>query len=332
MNRPKLEPTGLYRRIPLHPHQLADEVTRSEDVIVLCHVGVPRISREEWSLVIEGMVDRTATLHFDDLSHFNQYTVTTIHECAGNPLTPQEPKRRICNVKWSGVRVIDVLSHCGVSASAKYLWSYGADYGEFAGVTIDKYWKDLPLTRLSEDVLIATELNGDPLPPENGYPARLLVPGFYGTNSVKWLTNFTLADTRASGPFTTRWYNDVVLDEAGKDTGERMPVWNIAPESVIVSPSPQQRLRVGEHFKIWGRAWGDTPISEVSVSVDGGANWSPASVTTRTERSWQRFSMEWQPERSGIYRLLSLASNSAGMQQPMTGGRNSVYQIEVEVV
>lgn len=332
MNRPKLEPNGFYGRIPLQPHQLTEELTRREDVIVLCHVGVPRIAREEWSLAIEGMVDRPATLRFDDLSAFERHTVTTIHECAGSPLTPQEPKRRICNVKWSGVRVTDVLARCGISASAKYLWSYGADYGEFAGVAIDRYWKDLPLTRLSEDVLIATELNGDPLPPENGYPARLLVPGFYGTNSVKWLTHFTLADTRATGPFTTRWYNDVVLDEAGKDTGERMPVWSIAPESVIVSPSSKQRVPVGKSFEVWGRAWGDTPVSEVHVSVDGGANWSPTAVSARTERSWQRFSMEWRPEQAGVHRLLSRAGNAAGFQQPMTGRRNAVYQVEVEVV
>ncbi len=332
MNRPKLEPNGFFGRIPLQPHQLTEELTRREDVIVLCHVGVPRIRREEWSLAIEGMVDRPATLRFDDLSDFDRHTVTTIHECAGSPLTPQEPKRRICNVKWSGVRVVEVLARCGVSASAKYLWSYGADYGEFAGVAIDRYWKDLPLARLSEDVLIATELNGEPLPPENGYPARLLVPGFYGTNSVKWLTNFTLADTRATGPFTTRWYNDVILDEAGKDSGERMPVWNIAPESVIVSPSSKQHVRAGEPFEIWGRAWGDMPISEVHVSVDGGANWSPADVSARTERSWQRFSIEWRPQRAGVYRLLSRAENSAGMQQPMTGRRNAVYRVEVEAV
>ena len=119
------------------------------------------------------------------------------------------------------------------------MWSHGADYGEFAGVAVERYTKDLPLSRLSADVLIATELNDEPLLAENGFPARLVVPGFYGTNSVKWLTGMTLADRRADSPFTTRWYNDAVLDGEGRATGQTVPVWAIAPESVIVAPAPE---------------------------------------------------------------------------------------------
>src|SRR5947199_284704 len=84
-----------------------------------------------------------------------------------------------------------------------------------------------PVARVDADVLLAYELNAAPLPIEHGFPVRLVVPGFYGTNSVKWLSGITLAATRPSGPFTTRYYNDPVLDAARNDTGRTQPVWAI---------------------------------------------------------------------------------------------------------
>ena len=143
-----------------------------------------------------------------------------MHECAGSPLAPFEPTRRVCNVRWTGARVSDILGDCGIAPEARFLWSSGADYGEFSGVNVDHFVKDLPLERLSEDVLIAYEVNGEPLPPENGFPARLVVPGFYGTNSVKWLTRLEVAVGRSESPFTTTWYNDPIKDVAGIDTGK----------------------------------------------------------------------------------------------------------------
>jgi DMSO/TMAO reductase YedYZ molybdopterin-dependent catalytic subunit len=109
------------------------------------------------------------------------------------------------------------------------VWSSGADYGVFEGDRCDAFVKDLPLGRVAADVLIAYEMNGSPLRPENGYPVRLVVPGYYGTNSVKWLNRITLADARAPGPFTTRWYNDPILDASGQPAGATTPVGSIAP-------------------------------------------------------------------------------------------------------
>jgi DMSO/TMAO reductase YedYZ molybdopterin-dependent catalytic subunit len=120
-----------------------------------------------------------------------------VHQCCGNPLEPQVPTRRIANVRWGGADLAALLDGLGVDGEARYLWSRGLDHGTFAGVPCDGYTKDLPLQRLREgDVLIAYELNGEPLPPEHGFPARLLVPGYYGTNNVKWLSRLTLAKTR----------------------------------------------------------------------------------------------------------------------------------------
>jgi DMSO/TMAO reductase YedYZ molybdopterin-dependent catalytic subunit len=170
------------------------------------------------------------------------------------------------------------------------------------------------------------------LRPENGFPARLVVPGFYGTNSVKWLTRMTLADSRADSPFTTRWYNDAVLDDEGRDTGRTAPVWAIAPESVIVSPAPAQTLRAGQACLIWGRAWSDSGISSVKVSVDGGQTWQTAELESPVERSWQRFSLSWTPDRIGLVSLSSLARDRQGRAQPHDGSRNAVHSVSVTIV
>jgi DMSO/TMAO reductase YedYZ molybdopterin-dependent catalytic subunit len=331
MKPPKLDPAGFHSRITLAPHQLTDELTRREDVVVLCHFGVPRIERSDWTLTIDGLVAAPTILTFDDLSKFPRRRVTSIHECAGSPLTPDEPKRRITNVEWSGIALRDLLGVCRVSEQARFIWSIGADYGEFSGVAVDRYLKDLPLERVSEDVLVATELNGLALSAEHGFPARLVVPGFYGTNSVKWLTRMTLADTRATGPFTTRWYNDAIRDDQGRDTGRTEPVWSIAPESVIVSPAPSARIPAGKPCEVWGRAWGDAPIDAVETSVDGGSTWTRAALTRRIDRSWQRFSFEWKPDRVGVHQLISRARDSLGREQPASRRRNAVHMVEVEV-
>ena len=189
---------------------MRDRFTRVEDAIVLCHLGVPRIARDDWSLTIDGLVARAQTLSFGDLMRFAKVSVTSVHQCAGSPLAPNEPTQRVCNVTWGGARLGDVLARCEPLPSARFVWSTGADYGSFGGVSIDSYVKDIPIERVASDVLLAYEMNGDLLAPEHGFPVRLVVPGFYGTNSVKWLTCLTLAEHRAGGPFTTRWYNDPV--------------------------------------------------------------------------------------------------------------------------
>jgi Oxidoreductase molybdopterin binding domain len=99
--------------------------------------------------------------------------ITSIHQCCGSPLKPEIPTRRVCNVVWSGVRLAALLADCEPDPAAQFVWSSGADYGVFEGDDCDAFVKDLPLDRVAADVLIAFEMNGSPLRPENGYPVRL---------------------------------------------------------------------------------------------------------------------------------------------------------------
>jgi DMSO/TMAO reductase YedYZ molybdopterin-dependent catalytic subunit len=215
---------GSFSRFPLASHQMRERYTRTQDLIVLCHLGVPELEIDSWSLTIDGLIARPCNLSFSELTAYPKRYCTSFHQCMGSPLRPFEPTRRICNVRWGGAWLRDIMRECGPAAEAKYVWSYGADYGEFGGEYHQAYVKDLPLERVQSDVLIAYELNGAPLPVEHGFPARLVVPGFYGTNSVKWLTRITVAKTRATGAFTTRWYNDPVPTPTGATSGTTVPV------------------------------------------------------------------------------------------------------------
>jgi DMSO/TMAO reductase YedYZ molybdopterin-dependent catalytic subunit len=326
-----MEPSGPFLRHPLQPHQLRDRVTRTEDTIVLWHLGLPHLDAGSWSLAIDGLVDRPMDLTLGELRRRPRVELASIHQCCGNPLQPDVPTRRICNVVWGGVWLADLIAECRPRTEARFLWASGADHGTLQGVTCDAYVKDVPLERVANDVLVAYEMNGAPLRLENGYPARLVVPGYYGTNSVKWLRRLTLADVRASGPFTTRWYSDIVRDETGQPTGKTRPVWSIAPESVIVSPAPNQVLKSGEPVEVWGWAWADGGVDAVDVGIDSASDWMQAAVERPTGREWQRFSATWRPERRGAHELCSRARSGDGRSQPSSGARNAIHRVLIEV-
>jgi DMSO/TMAO reductase YedYZ molybdopterin-dependent catalytic subunit len=332
MNPVRLDPQGPFKRDPLAPHQMQNRQTRTQDVFVLCHLGVARLERDRWSLTIDGMVGHPRTLRFDDLTRYSKTEVASVHQCCGSPLAPFEPTRRVCNVRWGGVRLADVLADCRPSESARYIWSYGADFGKFGGVAVDAYIKDLPIARVEADVLIGYEMNGSPLPAEHGFPVRLVVPGFYGTNSVKWLTRIRLGESRALAPFTTRWYNDPVLDGAGRETGETTPVWSIAPESLIVSPIPNEAIELSAEREIWGWAWADGGVRSVYIRAGDAATWRPAELEPPRGREWQRFWMPWTPRQRGMVALASRAEATDGMLQSISGRRNSVYHVPVNVI
>ena len=225
------------------------------------------------------------------------------------------------------------LGEAGVDSSAKYLWSTGADWGAFEGIDVAAYQKDLPLPRaLSDDVLLAFAMNGRPLAAEHGFPVRLVVPGFFGTNSVKWLTRMTLADRRADSAFVTRWYNDPVRDAAGTPTAATRPVWSLHPEAIIVAPAPDAQLAAGKPATIWGWAWGDGAIAKVEVRTGDGQPWQPAGLAPRRQRAWQRFSIDWTPEKTGPTQIAVRATSVDGETQPEAEWRNCWHRVGTTVI
>jgi sulfane dehydrogenase subunit SoxC len=309
----------------IEPQHLVGDITDKENLFVLAHAGVPKIDAAAWSLEICGMVRKPLVYSLDQLRNLPQHEVTSIHRCAGNPFDPTFSSRQISNVTWSGVDVRDVLGAAGVDPAATYLWSYGLESGEFFGHQVTHYVKDVPLSRVAQgNVLIALSLNGEDLSMEHGFPARLVVPGYYGTNHVKWIGRLELADRRPEGLFTTQLYFDAPEGESPR------PVWEIDPECIFVSPLQGATIGRTQH-RIWGRAWSGAGVVSVDVSTDGGQSWATAELSPCAGYAWQTFSFDWQAPGPGGYRLMCRATDASGRTQPMSGWRNEVYSIEVTV-
>jgi DMSO/TMAO reductase YedYZ molybdopterin-dependent catalytic subunit len=328
-----MDPATGVRRIKLQPHQTVDRVTGTDDLFVLAHLGVPRIDPTHWSLTIDGLIDRSATFTLDALKARPKKIVEAVHQCCGSPIEPTVPTRRVANVRWGGADLAAVLKEMGIDSRAQFLWSYGLDGGEFAGKPCDWYLKDLPLARLKAgDVLLAYELNGAPLPAEHGFPVRLVVPGYYGTNSVKWLWRLHVAERRAEGPFASVLYNDTLdPEDIAAGLPERRPVWATAPESIVVAPAPDAVVAVGEAVEIWGWAWSFRGIARVEISVDSGATFRSATLEPRRGWSWQRFSLTWRPESRGEAMLSARAFDATGIGQPFDGARNALHAVPVSM-
>ncbi|RXH35263.1 sulfite oxidase-like oxidoreductase [Bradyrhizobium nanningense] len=317
---------GFFGRIPSEPHDLTDRITPVQACIVLCHLGVLEASAaDDWKLEIGGLVERPVVLTLRELKNFPRHEVVSVHQCAGSPLAPNRPTRRVCNVSWAGVRLDHLLEMVRVERTARFVWSHGADSGEFGGIECGHYLKDLPLSRAARDVLLAYQMNGADLLPEHGYPLRLVVPGYYGTNSVKWLRKIELRSERAPGVFTTKWYNDPEPD------GSTRPVWGIAPQSIIVWPKPDNQLRRGDLVQVWGWAWADADLETVEVSSDEGASWQECRLERAAGWSWTKFVCEWSVG-EGCTGLLSRARSRSGELQPEARRRNAIYRVPISVL
>lgn len=322
-----MDPAGYFRRLVHEPHETTAPVTRQQDLFVLAHLGIPRVDLARWRLDIAGLVERPVTLSFEDLRRLPERRVETFHQCAGAPRRPDLPMRRVGNVVWHGVELADLLRQCGISARARFLWAFGLDHGEYDGVKADRYVKDMPLTRLDQGgVLLAYAVNGEPLTPEHGFPLRLVIPGYYGTNAVKWLWRLELAAERAASPFTTVLYNDPDPVIAGATR----PLWEAPPESLIVAPAPGPLAAAP--VEIWGWAWAASGIAQVEISTDGGESWSPAQIEPRRQWSWQRFMFEWRPAGHGNFLIAARATDLRGAVQPKDRARNAVHSVAVTVV
>lgn len=305
-------------------HALKRRITDDRDLFLVTHMGFLEVDPSGWFVEIGGLVDTPTRLRLPDLKAMRQREYMSFHECAGSPLAPLEPKRRIGNVIWKGVSLADVMRLAGIKNTASFVWTSGLEWGEYAGLRDEVFQKDLPIEKaMAEEVLLALEINGEPLSAERGGPVRLVVPGWYGTNSVKWVGSIIATDRRAPGPYTTRFYNDPT------PTGTR-PVWSVAPESVIVGPDPAIELPGGNHCRIWGWAWGDLAIASVDVSTDKGATWHSASVESRKDRSWQKFEYIWAPP-EGRHVLMCRCTNEAGETQPASAARNAIHDVTVHV-
>ena len=325
----RLEPAGFFIRHPPSPDELDAFITPDASLFQTIHMGPTVVDVEKWKLVISGLVEEPYALTLSELRQLPAKTITSFHECYGSPLLPPTKALwRVGNVRWTGVPLRDILARAKPHSQAKFVWSDGLDRGAFAGVAADRYRKDLPMKKaLSPEVLVAYKMNDQPLTMHRGGPVRLIVPGYFGTNSTKWLCRLSVEESRASGPFTTIFYNEQI---PGRASGVTRPVWQAQPNSMITRPAAESVLDTTT-IQVEGWCWSEDGIGGVRVSADGCRVWTDAPVQQRVDYGWQRFScyLELSP---GPCELAAQATSLSGDVQPLAQARNHVHRVPVTVM
>lgn len=327
-----IRPKGFYIRQPPRPYELLENVTSDKALFQTIHMGTAIVDCDHWTLVVDGLVERPFSINLAQLRRMPRESIISFHECYGSPLTaPTKNVWRVGNVEWTGVSLSYLLAIARPDlVRGSFVWSDGLDSGTFAGVSANRYQKDLPIKKaLSLDVLVAYEMNGQPLSKERGGPVRLVVPGWYGTNSTKWLCRLSVEETRSLSPFTTIFYNEV--DPTDWSSVRMRPVWEVEPNSMIVRPRPEERFRCHNHVEVWGRAWGAEEIVRVEISIDHGDTWNEASVTPRKRFEWQFFRLRVLFLRGGRCTIQARATDRVGTQQPLSNRRNHVPTVQIQI-
>jgi sulfane dehydrogenase subunit SoxC len=278
------------------------------------HDGVPDIDPAEHRLVIHGRVRKPLMFTVENLLRYPMRSQFLFIECGGNSNAGwhEEPIQRpvgsfhglVSCSEWTGVPLSILLNEAGVDANASWVIAEGGDAG-LLNVS-------LPLSKLMDDAMIALYQNGERVRPENGYPMRLVVPGWEGITNVKWLRRLELADEPAMTRNETAKYTELL--PSGK---ARMFTFIMDAKSLITSPSPGQTMHGPEVYEIRGLAWsGRGRIAKVEVSADGGASWAEAHLQEPVmPYCFTRFRMPWAWNGKPAI-LKSRATDETGYVQP----------------
>jgi DMSO/TMAO reductase YedYZ molybdopterin-dependent catalytic subunit len=315
---------------------------------LLTHYDIPEVDPEAWRLEVDGLVERPLSLGLDELRALPSAEVVSTMECAGNGRALVEPHvisqpwllEAVGTARWGGVPVAAVLDEAGVRDGAVEVLFTGLDRGVEGGEEQD-YARSLALEDARRaEVLLAYEVNGAPLPPQHGFPLRLLVPGWYGMTSVKWLARITVLDEPFTGYQQDHSYRvRVEEDEPGE------PIRWMQVRALMVPPGiPDFRTRrrfvpAGE-CAVTGRAWsGEADVERVAVSTDGGSTWADAVLEPASlgRWAWRRWRYAWDAV-PGDHELCCRAHDAAGGVQPLEapwnlGGyvNNAVQRVTVTV-
>ena len=316
---------------------------------LLVHYDIPAVDPGDWRLTIRGRVARPLVLSLEDLRARPAIEVTATMECAGNGrawLTPRafsQPwlDEAVGTARWRGTPLRPLLEECGVDDGAVDVVFTGLDRGTENGVEQD-FARSLPLAEaLGDEVLLAYEVNGQPLPPQHGFPLRVLVPGWYGMTNVKWLTAITVIDHPFEGMQQRMSYRlRQEESEEGVPLTRTLPRALLAPPGIADFPTRSRTVAAGP-CPLEGRAWsGWGPISSVEVSSDGGRTWIAARIELDLDSPWAwcRWSFDWDAT-PGRHELRCRARDAAGNAQPdeptwNLGGyaNNAVQRVGVTVV
>lgn len=292
------------------------------------HAGVPAIDPDQHRLIVHGLVDRPLLFTMDDILRFP--SVSRIHflECSGNTpgwsgakesWTAQETHGLLSCCEWTGVALSTLLGEVGVRPEARWILAEGADAAAMS--------RSVPIEKALDDAILAYAQNGERLRPEQGYPLRLLLPGYEGNMSIKWLRRLKLGDQ----PFQTREETSKYTDLMPNGRARQF-TFVMEAKSVITFPSGGQALREPGFYEISGLAWsGHGSIRRVEVSTDGGRSWCDAQLQDPIlPKCLTRFRLPWTWD-GGPAVLQSRATDDTGYVQPQRAaliearGLNSGY-------
>ncbi|RDD71718.1 sulfite dehydrogenase [Paracoccus versutus] len=310
-------------------HALEGTITPQGCAFERHHSGSIELSKQDYRLMINGLVEKPLVFTFEDLLRFPRTTTTAFCECAANGGMEwggaqlegcQYTQGMIHNMEYVGVPLSVLLAEAGVKPEGKWLYAEGADASSNG--------RSFPMEKVMDDMMLAFFANGEALRKEHGYPARLVVPGWEGNMWVKWVRRLGIYDKAVESREETSKYTDLMPDGRA-----RKWTWVMDAKSVITSPSPQVPIRHGKGpLVISGLAWsGNGRVTRVDVSLDGGKNWTTARITGQAlPKALTRFHLDIEWDGSEML-LQSRAVDETGYVQPTKDalrairGRNNVY-------
>lgn len=322
------EEVGLALRNPGMPLEaLRYPITPIGMHYVLIHFDVPLIDPERYRLTVGDGFSSPFSLSLNDLRSRPAVTTPIVMECAGSGRAHLKPRpvsapwhdEAIGCAEWTGTPLGPILEEAGIERNACEVLFSAHDRGIDQGEEQD-YERSLPIgDALSDGPMLAYAMNGQPLPPTHGAPLRLVVPGWYGMASVKWLRAITAIEAPFDGVQQARLYR---YRRSDGELGE--PVTRKRPRAVMVPPGIPEFLSRRRHLKaapttLEGRAWsGSAAIERVEVSVDGGSSWREAELERSAgPHAWVGWSVSWHPEAPGDYDVCARATDGDGETQPL---------------
>jgi DMSO/TMAO reductase YedYZ molybdopterin-dependent catalytic subunit len=333
MRRPEYPGLIVRQKSPLNLEyqfsSLSDWLTPSDQFYVRSHFPTPVIEGADWSLAVDGAVERPLRLSLRDLHAMRGSTITAVMECAGNGRVFYEPAREglqwqsgaVGNAAWGGILLRDILAASGVRPDAVEVVLVGADRGpvdagkKTASPGPIAFARSLPLDKaFSDSVLLATEMNGEALTPAHGFPLRAVVGGWFGMAWVKWVQEIRVVER----PFLGYWQaRDYFRWERRFGEPILVPLSEMEVKAQIAQPVNGATLTTGQPVRIFGAAWsGEAALARVEVSTDG-ATWQETRLLQPNQPyAWRMFEHFWTPPSSGSYSLRSRAVDTAGNVQP----------------
>ncbi len=312
-------------------HHFKELITPNNALFVRWHITpIPTsVDLNLWRLKVGGNTEKELQLSIDDLKKFEKVTYTAVIQCSGNGRSFFEPRvpggqwgnGAMGNITWSGSRLKDIINTAGIKSGSVDVSFNGLDTGTLP--TVPDFIKSLPVDKaMEEDIIVAYEMNGEPLTMLNGFPARLIVPGWYATYWVKSLSEITIL----SKPFEEFWMkpayripdNPCGCITPGTTPKKTVPISRMTTRSLIVEPLNGASLKANKPVEVMGIAFsGGYSIKDVIVSMDGGKTWHQAKLGEDLGRySWIQWFYPWKPSKPGKYTLMALATNSIGESQP----------------